>query len=163
MRYKTSGLIWKIMPSNSFQSSTFPICLNILGIFLARPYREVFNSIKRTLIQAKKWLFFFFFQKMSCLALEGRRTAMIILCFSGHMNTWTFSQQKWISIHLHWKFGSYHVIPGSCALSYLHSCLLNCPWILKSKCYDWLDQSRNLLNKQDCIRPLHQPSWVQTH
>ena len=58
MRCQTSGLVWEWMPSNLFQSSTFSICLIILGIFLARHYLEEFNRIKGLLFKPKKGLLF---------------------------------------------------------------------------------------------------------
>lgn len=63
---------------------------------------------KRTLISC---------QKMSCLTLEGQRTAMALPWFSGHVNTWTFKQ-------LPCWFVSHQIMPESCALNYLHACLL---------------------------------------
>lgn len=137
MSYKISGLSWEWLLSNLFYSSTLPICLKILGIFIARHYLEEFNSIKGLLLKPKNDFFFYFFffcwKKMSWLVSEGQITAMIFLYFSGHLNTWTFRQQKKISVYLRCQFGSHHVIPGSCALNYLYSCLLNCPWTLKRK------------------------------
>lgn len=180
MRCQTYGRVWEWMPSNLLQSSTFSICLIILGIFLARHYLEEFNRIKGLLFKPKKGLIFC--QKMSCLALEGQRTAMIFLCFSGHVNTWAFRQLKIISVHLHCQFGSHHIIPGSCALNYLHSCPLKLSGVIfegKKPCLSqtgWMNPGTSPISRMvpgHCFcpaefrfssraTPSHRPTVIQT-
>lgn len=119
--------VWEQVPSNLFQPSTFSICQIILGINLARYYLEEFNRIKECFFKPEEDSLPK--RKKSCLVLEGQTTVMIFLYLSGHTNTWIFRQLTVTSLPLHCKLTWHHIIPWSCALNYLHACLLKCYWI----------------------------------
>lgn len=97
-----TGDLWDVRLLDWFGSGchqTFSTWLILLGICLARHCWEEFNRIKGSYSSQKRILIFC--QKMLCLALEGQRTAMIFLCCSGHVSTWSFRQLKRIIVLLH--------------------------------------------------------------
>lgn len=95
-------ILWDVRFLDWFGSGchqAFSTWLILLVIHLARHCLEEFNRIKGSYSSQKRILIFC--QKMSCLALEGQRIAMIFLCCSWHGRTWSFRQLKGIIVLLH--------------------------------------------------------------